>query len=381
MRRSGSTRSLTKTASLSWVFSARPFIDADAAETPRDGKITGFAKIAGRDVGVVVNEFTTKGASTSATNSKKMGYIRKVCTERGMPFVHVGESTGARLPDAMGSKGMGNLLGNDITQFRRMRETPWAGGGARYFVRFVGMAVLLRRLRRNEERLDHVSVEPAPGVDGDRRKGRFGRARRLAAARRTDRAHRSVRRYRRRGYGDAAPLPVLHAEPQRRIATDRCRSSEGSGEAQERMLDILPEKRTQVYNMKKIVDVIFDRDSFFEIKPRFGRPAIVGLARLAGHSVGIIANNPAVGGGALSADACRKCIDFTVLCDSFNIPLVRIMDTPGFRRRARCRAAWRARPDHEFHERDLPDHRAADHCHRAQGLWPRLCRNGRRRTQ
>ena len=101
-------------------------IDADATETPRDGKITGFAKIAGRDVGVVVNDFTTKGASTSTTNSKKMGYIRKVCTERGMPFIHVGESTGARLPDAMGSKGMGNLLGNDITQFRRMRETPWA---------------------------------------------------------------------------------------------------------------------------------------------------------------------------------------------------------------------------------------------------------------
>ena len=58
--------------------------------------------------------------------------------------------------------------------------------------------------------------------------------------------------------------------------------------------------------MKKIVEIIFDRDSFFEIKPRFGRPAIVGLARLDGQSVGIIANNPAVGGGALSADACRK---------------------------------------------------------------------------
>jgi methylmalonyl-CoA decarboxylase subunit alpha len=101
-------------------------IDDDVADTPRDGKITGFARIDGRDVGVVVNDFTTKGASTSATNSRKMGYIRKVCTERGLPFVHVGESTGARLPDAMGSKGMGNLLGNDITQFRRMRDTPWA---------------------------------------------------------------------------------------------------------------------------------------------------------------------------------------------------------------------------------------------------------------
>jgi acetyl-CoA carboxylase carboxyltransferase component len=82
--------------------------------------------------------------------------------------------------------------------------------------------------------------------------------------------------------------------------------------------------------MKKVIEVIFDRDSFLEIKPRFGRPAIVGLVRLGGRSVGVIANNPAVGGGALSAEACRKIVDFTVMCDSFNVPMVRLMDTPGF---------------------------------------------------
>lgn len=106
--------------------------------------------------------------------------------------------------------------------------------------------------------------------------------------------------------------------------------SEGSGENQERVLEILPEKRTQVYNIKNIIEVIFDNGSFLEIKPRFGKSAVVGLARLGGMVVGIIANNPKVGGGALSADACRKIVDFTVLCDSFNLPIVRLMDTPGF---------------------------------------------------
>ena len=82
--------------------------------------------IDGRDVAVVVNDFTVKGASTSATNGKKVGHMKRTAIERGMPLVIVGESTGARLPDAMGSRGMGKLLGNDNTQFRRTRETPLA---------------------------------------------------------------------------------------------------------------------------------------------------------------------------------------------------------------------------------------------------------------
>ncbi|MDQ4134877.1 MAG: methylmalonyl-CoA carboxyltransferase, partial [Pseudomonadota bacterium] len=80
------------------LLGASSVFEKDAPGTPRDGKLTGFGKIDGRDIGVVVNDFTTKGASTSATNSKKMGYVRRTCIEKGMPFVHVGESTGARLP-------------------------------------------------------------------------------------------------------------------------------------------------------------------------------------------------------------------------------------------------------------------------------------------
>ena len=137
---------------------------------------------------------------------------------RGMPFVHIGESTGARLPDAMGSKGMGSMLGNDITQFRRTRETPWAAAALDTLVRLLRLAMLLRRFRRDEEGLDHGGVEPAPGVDGDRREGRPRGARRLAPARRADRPDRLFRRHRRRGDGGDPPLPLLHAEPQRRAA-------------------------------------------------------------------------------------------------------------------------------------------------------------------
>ena len=110
----------------SGLFGSSGVYPEQADETQTDGKIAGFGKIDGRDVAIVVNDFTVKGASTSATNSKKVAHMKRTAIERGMPLVVIGESTGARLPDAMGARGMGQLLGNDITQFRRMRETPMA---------------------------------------------------------------------------------------------------------------------------------------------------------------------------------------------------------------------------------------------------------------
>ncbi len=73
-----------------------------------------------------------------------------------------------------------------------------------------------------------------------------------------------------------------------------------------------------------------DRDSVFELKPQFGKVALTALARLDGRTVGIVANNPMFKGGALDTDACDKITSFLVLCDSFNIPLVILVDTPGF---------------------------------------------------
>jgi acetyl-CoA carboxylase carboxyltransferase component len=304
-------------------------LDANPDETPRDSKITGFGRIDGRDVGVVVNDFTVKGSSTSATNSRKMGYIRRACTERGMPFVHIGESTGARLPDAMGSKGMGQLLGNDITQFRRTRETPWAAaaldtsfGSSAWQCCCADFSVMKKGsiMAVSSPRL--VSMAIGQKVDLEELGGWRLHAEQTGLIDHfvdTDaEAMAAIRRF-------LSYLPSHHCE-----LPPLAPAPEGSGHDQERLLDLVPEKRTQVYNMKKLVEILVDRDSFFEIKARFGRPAIVGLARLAGRSIGIIANNPAVGGGALSGEACRKIVDFTVLCDSFNIPLIRMMDTPGF---------------------------------------------------
>ena len=190
----------------------------------------------------------------------------------------------------MGSKGMGNLLGNDITQFLLYARHALGGGGARYGVWLFRLAVLLRRFAATKKgsimsvsspRL--VSMAIGEKVDLEELGGWRLHAEQTGLIDQfvdsDEEAMAVIWRflsYMPSHNGELPPVaPVL----------------EGSGDKQDQILEILPEKRTQVYNMKKIVEVIFDRDSFFEFKPRFGRPAIVGLARLDGKSVGVIANN------------------------------------------------------------------------------------------
>jgi acetyl-CoA carboxylase carboxyltransferase component len=313
----------------SGLFGASGVYPEQADETQTDGKLAGYARIDGRDVCIVVNDFTVKGASTSATNSKKIAHMKRAATERGMPLVMIGESTGARLPDAMGSRGMGQLLGNDVTQFRRLRETPlcaaalgpsfgsstWLTCQADFSVMQKGAIVAVSSPRLVSMALgEKVSADDLGGwrlhadVTGlvdlvvDREEEVFDAIKRFLSY-----------------------LPGHHME-----APPDAPVPAGSGADMDKVFSVLPERRTQVYDMKRIIRALVDRDTLFEIKSRFGKSAVVGLARLGGRSVGIVANNPLHRGGALDADACRKIVDFLVLCDSFNVPIVLLVDTPGF---------------------------------------------------
>ncbi|MFC6674207.1 carboxyl transferase domain-containing protein [Marinobacterium aestuariivivens] len=273
------------------LLGASSVFSEDREQTPRDGKITGFAKIEGRDVGVCVNDFTVKGASTSATNSKKLGHIRRTTTERGMPFVHIGESTGARLPDAMGSKGMGAMLGNDTTQFRRTRENPWAAaaldfsfGSSAWLVCCSDFSVMRKGSVLSVSSPGLVSMAIGEKVDPEDLGGWRVHADLTGLVDRfvntDEEAMQEIRRFLSYMPSHNQELPPEYPVPP------------GSGAGQEDILKILPEKRTQVYDMRKILELIVDQDSLFELKPRFGKPAIAALARLDGKSVGIIANNP-----------------------------------------------------------------------------------------
>jgi methylmalonyl-CoA decarboxylase subunit alpha len=98
----------------------------------------------------------------------------------------------------------------------------------------------------------------------------------------------------------------------------------------EQLLSIVPRDRRRPYNMRKLIECVVDRGSIFEIQPTFGRAVITSLARMNGSVVGVVASNPMIYGGAMDVKASRKQSHFVELCDTFHIPLIFLVDVPGF---------------------------------------------------
>ena len=301
----------------------------DKDKTPADGKITGYGRIDGREAALVVNDFTVKGSSSAGTNMKKISQMQRTSKERGIPMVYLGESSGARIPDNMGSIGMGTLLAGNASQYARLRECPWASailgmsyGSATWYGCMADFNVMRKGaiMAVSSERL--VSMAIGEKVDPEELGGW--------------RLHSDVT-----GLIDMAVdtdeeaidavKAFLSYMPSHNAETPPVKPAPmGSDDAARDVASLVPESRTQVYDMRKVIRAVVDKDSYFELKPRFGRTAVTALARFDGQVVGIVGNNPLSKAGAMDAMACDKIISFMVLCDSYNIPLAFFVDNPGF---------------------------------------------------
>ncbi len=104
------------------------------------------------------------------------------------------------------------------------------------------------------------------------------------------------------------------------------------------LADIIPPNRKRAYDMRQVIDAIVDRNSFFEIGRKYGPGQVTGLAKLAGFSVGIFANDPKFNAGSLTAAGAQKLRRFVDLCQTFHLPIVTFVDEPGFIDRSGCRA-------------------------------------------
>ena len=306
------------------TFSIRP---ETRDRSPADGKISGFGRIDGKPVALVANDFTVLGASSSQINMKKMRHMKRVASGQGMPLILLGESSGGRMPDRMGAQGR-STIGQDPYEYRRLRESPWVSAlmgdcyGSSTWYSCMSDFVVMRKgaiMAVSSPRVTSLAINQS--IDPEELGGwrlHTETTGLIDLACDTDQevldAVKAFLSYL-PGHQNEPPPAAEAAQP--RLPEDR-------------ILQLLPESRAQVYDVRKILDCIVDRDSLFELKGRFGRALVTALARIDGKSVGLIANNPLHRGGAIDPDACDKAVSFMVLCDSFNVPLVFMVDVPGF---------------------------------------------------
>ncbi|MDE0812331.1 MAG: methylmalonyl-CoA carboxyltransferase, partial [Alphaproteobacteria bacterium] len=297
-------------------------------KTPADGKITGFGRTDGRPVGVIANDFTVMGASSSVVNGKKIRHVKETATRRGMPLVFLGESSGARMPDRMGASGRASF-GQDRHEYRRLRETPWVSAnlgpcyGSSTWYTCMSDFVVMRKgalMSVASPRVTEIAIrQPVEPEELGGWRLHTEKTGLVDMAVDTDeQAIAALKTF-------LSYLPSHHGEAPPVVAVPP-----GSDGAIDHILDLIPEQRTKVYDVREILRVVADKGSLFEIKARFGKSIVTTLSRVNGRSVGFIASNPKAKGGAIDVDACRKTTSFMVLCDSFNIPIVMMVDQPGF---------------------------------------------------
>lgn len=297
-------------------------------KTPADGKVAGFARLAGREIALVSNDFTVLGASSAVINMKKIKHVKQVATKRGMPLVFLGESSGARMPDRMGAAGRA-IIAQDPTEYQRFRETPWVSallgqcyGSSTWYSAMSDFVVMRKGAIMAIASPNVTSIAINKPIEAEELGGwklLTGVSGLADLAVDTDeQALDAIKRF-------LSYFPSHNMEPPPEHPVPP-----GSDEMCRKMLDIIPESRNKVYDARRVIKAIADLDSTFELKERYGKSIATVLGRLDGKSVGFIANNPMFKGGALDADACQKVTSFMVLCDSFNIPLVFLVDVPGF---------------------------------------------------
>ncbi|GAA1836273.1 acyl-CoA carboxylase subunit beta [Pseudonocardia ailaonensis] len=294
---------------------------------PADGVITGVGRVEGRPVAVIAHDFTVKAGSWGELTCEKQIRILERADRDLLPVVYLVDSAGGRLTDQMGffpgRRGASAIFHLQIRLSGRVPQIcclhgPSAAGGAYMpaFCDWVGMV-------RGNASMYLASPRVAEKVTGERTTlEEMGGAM----------MHATVS-----GCGDEVFDSDWEAVAAARLLLgylpDDFRSSPArrEPEAPEHVLgDVVPFDPNEAYEVRDVIDGIVDAGSFFEIKARWAEEIVVGLARLDGRVIGLVANQPGVRSGAIFPDSADKAARFLALCDAFGIPLVFLQDVPGF---------------------------------------------------
>jgi acetyl-CoA carboxylase carboxyltransferase component len=301
---------------------------APAGDLPADGVVTGVGRVDGRPVCVMANDPTVKAGSWGARTVEKIVRLTEHALRHELPIVWLVDSAGARITDQVdlfpGRRGAGRIFYNQVRLSGRVPQVcclfgPSAAGGA-YIPSFCDIVIMVE----SNASMYLGSPRMAEMVIGE-----IATLEEMGGAR----MHATIS-----GCGDNLAQDDEDAIAQARAYLSYFPSSwrgeppvyVAEAPAAEVTDETVPPDEHVPFDMHELIDGVIDADSFFEIKPLFAPELIIGLGRLDGAPVGIVANQPAHLGGVLFVDSADKAARFIWLCDAFNIPLVFLADVPGF---------------------------------------------------
>lgn len=304
--------------------------DMAGKETPADGVVTGFGRVDGRFASVIAYDFTVMAGSMGRTAEVKCNRAREIAYSKRFPMIWLIDSAGARIQEAIGSRnfaGSGllfreeSIMSGVVPQVAAMMG-PGAAGTAYIpaLADFVPMVKGTSNMALGGPPLVKAVVGEditAEELGGSKIHCEISGVGDLEVA--DDRACiQAIKDY-------LSYFPSSNAEKPPAIACD-----DPSDRREESLVEIVPDSARRAYDVKKVIRAIVDHGRLFEMKPGWAKNVVTAFARLAGHPVGIVANQPMVLGGALDIDSADKAARFIMLCDAFNIPLVFLQDVPGF---------------------------------------------------
>jgi propionyl-CoA carboxylase beta chain len=292
-----------------------------------DGVITGYGTVNDRLVYVFAQDFTVFGGALSETHAEKICKIMDMAMKGGAPLVGLNDSGGARIQEGVRSLGgyadifYRNVLASGVIPQISAIMGPCAGGAV-YSPAITDFTIMVENTSymfvtgpnvvktvTNEE----VSFEELGGASTHSTKSGVTHLTALHDMDCIDQVKKLL-----------SYMPQNCEDVVLKLPYDL------GNETREVLENIIPEKATQPYDIKDVINGICDEETFFEIHKDYAENIVVGFARLAGRSIGIVANQPNCLAGVLDIESSRKGARFTRFCDCFNIPLLVLVDVPGF---------------------------------------------------
>lgn len=294
---------------------------------PGDGVITGYGNINGRLVYVFSQDFTVFGGSLSETHAEKICKIMDLAMKNGAPVIGLNDSGGARIQEGVVSLGgyadifYKNTMASGVVPQISAIMGPCAGGAV-YSPAITDFILMVENTSymfvtgpNVVKTVTHevVTSEELGGATTHATKSgvtHFACANEIAAIQHV----KKLLSYMPQNCEDKAPALAYEIK----------------NEARPELNNLMPENSAQPYDIREVIELVIDSGSFLEVHKDFAENIVVGFARLAGRSIGIVANQPAFLAGVLDINSSTKGARFVRFCDSFNIPLLVFEDVPGF---------------------------------------------------